>query len=130
MDVNPLRSGINLLGDAHHLPLRDKSVCGLLCRSVLEHVDSPIKALYEMKRVTDGLIVIRVPNVMNFWRIYMTLRNPEYPIPPITRHLQSWDSKSIRYLMRVVGLSIVRLTWTGHLLFAKKMIVIVRDESQ
>ena len=44
-----------ILGDIHSIPLEDKSVDGILCLSVLEHLHDPRSAVREMNRVLqDG----------------------------------------------------------------------------
>lgn len=41
----------DIVGDVHKLPFEDNSVDGLLCLSVLEHVEDPFLAMREMHRV-------------------------------------------------------------------------------
>jgi len=44
-----------ILGDIHAMPLEDKSVDGILCLSVLEHLHNPQLAIKEMNRIlADG----------------------------------------------------------------------------
>ena len=43
--------GVDLVADAHHLPLRDNSVNGVLCEVVLEHVPDPRQVIAEAFRV-------------------------------------------------------------------------------
>lgn len=44
-----------ILGDIHSIPLKDKSVDGILCLSVLEHLYNPKAAIAEMHRIlSDG----------------------------------------------------------------------------
>lgn len=113
MDYNASKTGVNIIGDAHHLPFRDKSISKTFCNHVLEHVLSPFKALSEMKRVTDGPIIIVVPNLTHIWRIIKTIKNPLYDIHNGTTHFQGWDSGEIRHLAYFVGLKIKSLTWGG-----------------
>lgn len=130
MDISPTM-GINLLADAHHLPFRDKTIGNILCKSVLEHLESPFRAFLEMKRVTTGFIIISIPNIMNLKRILRTLRNPLYKIPPGTAHLQGWDSKEIRHLAYLSGLVVSSISWDKHLLFSSHMYVkLFEGESQ
>lgn len=127
MDVLPDRVGVNLLADAHFLPFRDKSIGNILCKSVLEHVGSPVKVVLEMRRISVGSIIIFVPNIINLRRIFRTLRNPLYPISPNTRHLQAWESKEIRHLAFLTGLSVKSISWTGHPLFASHMVAVFSE---
>ncbi len=54
-----------VVGDIHRLPLATASVDGLLCRSVLEHVDRPWDACREIHRVLrpGGLAFLVVPSI-------------------------------------------------------------------
>ena len=100
-----------MIADAHHLPLRNNTIESTFCKSVLEHLPNPYKALMEMKRVTTGKIILIVPNLIEIIRILRTLKNPLYSINPNTRHYQNWDSEEIRHLARQVGLEVYSVTW-------------------
>jgi SAM-dependent methyltransferase len=50
LDVAPARR-VDLVGDGHHLPLRDASVGSVVCSHVLEHVDRPDTVIDEIHRV-------------------------------------------------------------------------------
>lgn len=54
----------DIVGDIHAIPLPDASVDGVMCRSVLEHVERPADALKEMYRILKpgGLVFIQVPS--------------------------------------------------------------------
>ena len=41
----------HIVGDIHHLPFKDGSVDAIICKSVLEHVPEPQRAVKEMYRV-------------------------------------------------------------------------------
>ena len=41
----------DIVGDIHNLPLADASVGAILCKSVLEHLEDPARAVFEMHRV-------------------------------------------------------------------------------
>ena len=41
----------DIVGDIHNLPLADAGVGAILCKSVLEHLEDPAKAVSEMQRV-------------------------------------------------------------------------------
>ena len=107
------------------------------CKSVLEHIESPIKAILEMKRITAYKIIIVVPNVINMKRIFRTLINPLFKINFATRHLQAWDSKTIRHLAFMAGLNVLSVKWIsenlyrwGYVfmpLFASHMIAVLKD---
>lgn len=44
----------SILGDIHSIPLEDKSVDGILCLSVLEHLYNPQLAIKEMNRILSN----------------------------------------------------------------------------
>jgi len=111
IDITPKKSGVNLVADAHHLPLRNKVINATLCKSVLEHVESPLKVILEMKRVTKGKMTVIVPNIFNAVRIVKTLMNPLHPVNPNTWHLQGWDLKLIKHLAIMAGLKLQAAHW-------------------
>lgn len=112
IDLKPdISTALNLVADAHYLPLREKVIGSTLCKSVLEHVESPIKAILEMKRVTRNEIIIVVPNVINIMRIMRGLLFPMYKVSTLTRHLQGWDMRIMKHLAHMTGLKIESFTW-------------------
>ena len=137
MDMNPMRNGINLLADAHFIPLRDKSISKTLCKSVLEHVDSPRKVVLEMKRITADEIILVVPNVVNLGRMWLNLKKPLRKVNAGTKHIQGWDSKLISHIANATGLKVLSFEWRirrfnkmGLIirqLFAIHMIAILKD---
>jgi SAM-dependent methyltransferase len=69
--------GVDEIMDVHNLHLPDNSVGTIICSSVLEHVENPIKAIEEFKRVlkSNGIIIITVPFIFpvhsypnDYWR--------------------------------------------------------------
>lgn len=54
---------VDMLGDAHTLPVKTGSVDAVMCKAVLEHVENPMKVLSELDRVLKpgGFIYIDVP---------------------------------------------------------------------
>ncbi len=55
----------DIVGDIHAIPCGDGSVDGVICRSVLEHVERPAIAIHEMERILSpgGLLFIQVPSI-------------------------------------------------------------------
>ena len=53
----------DIIGDIHNLPLADNSVPGMVCLAVLEHVEDPFRAVWEMHRVLEpgGYLFVYVP---------------------------------------------------------------------
>ena len=48
--------------DATHLPFKDNSFDVVLCSEVLEHLDSPLKAIKELARASKKVIVLTFPD--------------------------------------------------------------------
>ena len=49
-------------GDIYSLPFADKSFAVTFCLEVLEHLQTPEKALAELCRVTDRTLILSVPH--------------------------------------------------------------------
>ena len=62
VDVNP-GPGITITASVYDLPFKDGEFDLVLCIAVLEHLEDPIKAAHEMRRVlkSGGRIIISVP---------------------------------------------------------------------
>ena len=122
IDIQP-KKGVNLIADAHFIPLRDKTIKIVHARSVLEHLISPMRSLIEMKRVARERILIIVPNVLNLRRILKTLRNPLSSVNRKTLHLQGWDAIEFKHLVNIVdGLEIYRIGWISSRLAKARFI--------
>ena len=112
IDINPDRTGLNLIADAHCIPLRDKIVDSIFCKSVLEHLISPSKGLSEMQRVSKNNIVVVVPNVHHWKRIKRNSLFPLHTVNPLTKHLQAWDGQAFKLLVsQIKDLEVVRIEW-------------------
>ena len=99
LDIEPSPT-TNIIADAHNLPVR-ALFTKIKCYNVLEHLNSPVTALKEMRRVCEkGFIHICVPNVNELRRILANSRNPLRPVNSKTRHLQGWDATEIKHLVR------------------------------
>jgi len=53
----------DIVGDIHDLPFKESTVDAVICLSVLEHVENPLKAMSEIRRVLKpgGYALIYVP---------------------------------------------------------------------
>jgi SAM-dependent methyltransferase len=74
LDIDP-HAAVGVRGDAHAVPLKDKSIDAVLCVSVLEYVHSPERVLAECYRVLKpaGIVYLSAPFVF-----------PHHP-PPLDR---------------------------------------------
>lgn len=76
------RTGADIVGDIHAIPLPEASVDAIICSSVLEHVKNPTKATEEMHRILrpGGAIFLYVPSIYpyharkgsypDYWRFF------------------------------------------------------------
>lgn len=77
LDINRSGRKIDVVADAHHLPIKEESVNAVICTEVLEHLEKPGKALDEVKRVLveDGVLILSTPflyplhDEKDYWRI-------------------------------------------------------------
>jgi predicted SAM-dependent methyltransferase len=99
--------------DAHKLAFRDNSFGKVVAYEVLEHLESPIEALREMRRVLrdDGIIEITIPNVW-YWKLPLACwlgilrpRNLD------TDHKQIWDIYTSQLLAKQAGLECYEIEW-------------------
>lgn len=58
--------GIDIIGDANHLPLKDKSMAIVFEKDMLHHVASPSRVLDELRRVGFYKLVLVEANKPNF----------------------------------------------------------------
>jgi ubiquinone/menaquinone biosynthesis C-methylase UbiE len=62
---NPLPEDRKIQGDAEHLPYDDDSFDVVLCGNLLHHLEDPLVAVKEMKRVARDHVVLIEPNAFN-----------------------------------------------------------------
>lgn len=102
-DFNP-----DVVGDIHHMPFEDGAYEAIVCESVLEHVEDPIRAAQELYRVTakGGYCFVYVPFLYyyhaeqgyykDFWRFtedairYIFRDFSSIEISPVRGPLQTW----------------------------------------
>lgn len=62
IDVDP-KCAPDILADAHNLPISNESADGVICKSVLEHVENPFKVVDEIYRILKpgGKCFVYVP---------------------------------------------------------------------
>lgn len=92
VDVDRRAFHVEVICDIHHLPFIDCCFGVVYAGHVLEHVDSPSKAVEELKRISKKWVIVKVPNAS--WYKFMT--DPE----ETPDHIYSWNSWTFRNLMR------------------------------
>jgi ubiquinone/menaquinone biosynthesis C-methylase UbiE len=65
LDMNPLPWDQKVVGDAEHLPFDDNSFDIVFCGNLLHHLEDPVIAVREMKRVAREHVILIEPNVQN-----------------------------------------------------------------
>ena len=106
---------VTMLMDAHFLGFRDSVFDKIVGFEVLEHLESPINAIREFRRVLrdDGSVVLTVPNVWYWRRILKALRKRRevFNEAPTTDHKQAWDIYEFHSLINQAGFTIVGVKW-------------------
>lgn len=88
------------VGSVYKIPFRSNSFPLLLCTEVLEHLDSPHKALAELKRVSSRYVIISVPSepffrLSNLVRLKYLSRFGNTP-----GHIHNWTPFSFKKLIK------------------------------
>ena len=63
--MNPLAEEQKLVGDAENLPAEDDSYDVVFCGNLLHHLEDPLIAVREMRRVARRHVVLIEPNIIN-----------------------------------------------------------------
>lgn len=98
-----------VLGRVEKLPtlFRDESFDVVVCVSVLEHLRDPLAAVWNMRRLTRGRLVLGVPNPYKTDCILRALL--QRPRPFHYYHIYAWDAGHFKnFLERFCGLRVVR----------------------
>jgi ubiquinone/menaquinone biosynthesis C-methylase UbiE len=91
--------GTFLQGSAYEIPFEDSSFDLVLCLEVLEHLDTPEKALGEIQRISADELIFGVPNEP-VWSIANMLRLKYLSSWGNTPdHCQKWSSKGFTKLV-------------------------------
>lgn len=96
--------------DCENLNFIDKSFDIVLALNLMEHLSNPNKFLNEVKRVLkdSGIFIASVPNTSFFRKlIRKTIVIPE--------HLNYWDCKSFKKLLRSKGFRVIDIKPVGRI---------------
>jgi SAM-dependent methyltransferase len=75
-------TGADVVGDIHQIPLENESIDAVICSSVLEHVENPIIAIREVRRILkkNGKLFVYIPSIYpyharkghypDYWRFF------------------------------------------------------------
>ena len=104
-----LRGTPLVFANIEFLPFRANVFSKIKLREVLEHLDSPLRGLLELKRVLRGSMYISIPNVYYYRVLLRTVQKGwKIPVNYRTDHLQAWDVITMKQLLYQAGLSMVR----------------------
>lgn len=95
-------------GDVYDLAYKDKEFDLSLCTEVLEHLEDPVKAVNEIKRVTSKHIIFSVPNEpffigANFLRGKYLKNFGNHP-----EHINHWTAWGFERFLKKQGLSVIK----------------------
>lgn len=96
---------VTIQGDLYELPFPDRSFNTVVLSAVLEHLEQPIMALREIKRVAKDRILLSVPNV---YGLMMLLPNLFYHEIRDRNHLQMYTDNEIKAICARVNLKYVK----------------------
>ena len=85
-------------GSIYKLPFSDRSFDTVLCSEVLEHVDDPVTAIGELKRVARNYVVITVPREPYFQWLNVIGQKVGVSLDP--GHVNFWSRKGFVKFMR------------------------------
>jgi ubiquinone/menaquinone biosynthesis C-methylase UbiE len=100
--------------DAHHLPFKTGVFDKAFFYDVIEHLDSPLKALKEICRVlrNDGAIELSTPNPLHWRNFLRALRNKDLLLTPVPDHITTWTDAEMRNLMIRAGFNNICISFT------------------
>lgn len=95
-------------GTVYKMDFKDDSFDLVICTEVLEHLENPVKAVEEMKRVSSKYIVFSVPNepffiMANFLRGKYLKSFGNHP-----EHINHWTMWGFERFLRSQGLTVVK----------------------
>lgn len=87
------------IGNIYNIPFRDNSFDAVICNEVLEHVEHPLRAINELRRVTKKYMLFSVPHepyfmTANFLRGKYLKAWGNHP-----EHINHWTATSFKKLI-------------------------------
>ena len=102
LDLYPNRN-LDIIGDAHNLPIRNGVIGLIISSKVFEHINNPYKCVSECKRVLRkywGFLLIGVPNIHTLRRF---LRWAIKGKITVGKHIYCWGLPEITNLVEYQG---------------------------
>lgn len=100
-DLNPKASWLDIRGDAHCLPFDSDTFRHTLAFHVIEHCNNPLLVSQELRRVTHGKVVFKVPNAVHYNFMSEDIG-----------HIYSWNSSTLRnFLERIFPKVDIKPSW-------------------
>jgi len=101
-----------VLCDAHYLPFKASSFSQVFMYEVLEHLESPFKALkniqYVLKR--GGKLNLTTPNGLHILKIARSVKRGFYS--PHQDHVAIWNLPELKILLQKVGFKEINIQYT------------------
>jgi len=91
VDITKKAFHVEVVCDAQCLPFIDNGFSTVNASHILEHLENPLQALREFKRVAEHLVIIQVPNAPYFERTGES-----------DGHIFSWNRKTLKQLLERV----------------------------
>lgn len=88
-DIEKKSYHLEVLCDIHNLPFHTKTFRVAYASHVLEHIENPMKAIYELKRIAH-VIIIKVPNASYY---------KHHPSSSTGGHYYSWNEWTLKCLL-------------------------------
>lgn len=101
-----------VLCDVHFLPFRNSCFYNTFFIEVLEHTTAPIKALFELKRVTRNFISLSTPNAIYFKKILRCFVKGKYEV--FKDHDKTFGIPELENLFKKVGLEIISIKTSNY----------------
>jgi SAM-dependent methyltransferase len=91
-----------ILASGEALPFRDKAFSLAVSLDVIEHVDSPLRFISEMKRCATKILLL-TPNALHLTNVLMSAVSHEQKHQPFPDHIAVWSKAEMENLLRRIG---------------------------